>query len=645
MKLTLDGAAGGDSYTINYGSLGAGAAAIADSGASGTDTATLNGTANADTFLVNTGAARTVTIGTQSTTYTGSLEQMTLDGGANGDTYDVQFANGPLPATFTIADSGATGSDSAALFGTPGADNFGVNFAAAQAVTFGSPTTEQVNYTANLEQLAVNGPAFPGDPTPTAPTAADLGDTFRVSPDANTAIAINGGNPTSGAGDTLVLNAVSLINPVISPSPALPSGQVTSTNRKTVNWTSIETFPVPLGIGGSFDFQSPGSPTQAGFLPVTPSDTNLSGAYAFANVGWLSGKAGAGSFDRTAGFGAAGTANSPQLANLLSDGEWGYSGPAGGSAANPNDGIFQVIVTPNQPVQVTVFAGDTYAQRDDFNVYAGNPIVGFTKLNPTLSTFTTNGQTYQFVSYSGVFNPGAGSSLQVQFETQNGGSSSFWTVNGLDVRPLGLIAPLSLVRSDAGSVATPMAADGLTVDYYKGAGAAPNAELTVSPQFGTPVDANGVAGDGLQGDVDPSVAGFQVQADALGNFAFGLRRPTGNGSSLITVEAVDGSSGVGQIPATASNPAVMLPNPVTQAYNLPETRRHRFRPNDDAGRRGLHQSRRRGVRFHGGQRSRLDRHAADSVRSRFAERLAARRRFRHEFHRFRTRHAGRQRRL
>src|SRR6185437_920615 len=209
-------------------------------------------------------------------------------------------------------------------------------------------------------------------------------------------------------------------------------------------------------------------------------------------------------------------------------------------------------------VQVTVFAGDTYAPRDDFNVYVGNPIVGFTKLNPTLSTFDTNGHTYQFVSYSGAFNPGAGSSLQVQFETQNGGPSSFWTVNGLDVRPLSLIAPLSLARSDAAPVATPVAADGLTVDYYTGTGAAPNAELTVSPQFGTPVDANGVPGDGLQADVDPSVAGFQVQADALGNFAFGIQRPTGNGSSLVTVEAVDGSSGVGLIPPTQANPAGTL---------------------------------------------------------------------------------------
>ncbi|HEY2910229.1 MAG TPA: hypothetical protein VGI99_08280, partial [Gemmataceae bacterium] len=142
-----------------------------------------------------------------------------------------------------------------------------------------------------------------------------------------------------------------------------------------------------------------------------------------------------------------------------------------------------------------------------------------------------------------------------------------------------LIAPLSLARSDAAPVATPVAADGLTVDYYTGAGAAPNAELTVSPQFGTPVDANGVPGDGLQADVDPSVAGFQVQADALGNFAFGIQRPTGNGSSLITVEAVDGSSGIGLIPPTQANPAgTLLPNPVTQAYNLPEARRIDFGP-------------------------------------------------------------------
>jgi len=36
---------------------------------------------------------------------------MTIDGGGRGDTTNVQFANGPLPATFTVTDTGGSGTD------------------------------------------------------------------------------------------------------------------------------------------------------------------------------------------------------------------------------------------------------------------------------------------------------------------------------------------------------------------------------------------------------------------------------------------------------------------------------------------------------------------------------------------------------
>src|SRR5205807_5645024 len=188
----------------------------------------------------------------------------------------------------------------------------------------------------------------------------------------------------------------------------------------------------------------------------------------------------------------------------------------------------------------------------------------------------TTSQTYQYVSYSGVVNPGASSTLLISFETAFGGASQFWTVSGVDVRPLGLVAPLTLNR--VGGNAT-LPADGLTVDYYTGTGAAPNSEVTINPPIGTVVDADGSAGNGRQPDADPAVKGFQVLADASGNFAFGLLRPTGLGPVVLTATDVTGATGTGVIgpvgagPLAASTNPYTLPNPYSQAYTLPPVRR------------------------------------------------------------------------
>ncbi|MBY0513283.1 MAG: hypothetical protein K2P78_05160, partial [Gemmataceae bacterium] len=429
------------------------------------------------------------------------------------------------------------------------------------------------------------------------------GDTFNARPDVYTPITLNAGLPTAGVGDTLILNVVGVSNPVITDLsgglPALPDGKVTSTSHATVTWRSIETFPVPLGLGGTFDFQptrAVGDPnTQPGFLPVLPSDTPTSGAYAGA-AGWLN--PGAGAYNRLTQYGAGAEPASPQLARLLRDGEWGY---AGGGTKN---GVFQVAVAANQDVEVTVYAGDTYAARDNMNVYVGTSTAGpFTKLNPALGTL--NAATGQFVSYSGVFNPGNNSQLVIMFETTGTGASAYWTVSGIDVRPVGLIAPLTITR--VGGDAT-VRADGLTVDTYTGSGAAPGAELTISPQYGT-VTATSTAGGGLvAGDRDAAVKGVQAVADANGNFSFSVLRSTGAGPALVTVTDVTGASGTGVItptdvqpsaaapygysgsglPVPASPPPTppgytyqngyVLPGRYFQYYSLPEVRRIDFGP-------------------------------------------------------------------
>lgn|GEM_PF-3554756 len=538
---------------FNFGQGGTGSSAVLSGALTGT-TANVTGGSGQDTITVNTVSATTTLV---------------LDAASDDDAYIVN--HGPWSGTVSIVENGNNGNDTATLYGTSGVDAFNINSATPNAVHFGSPADETVNFNANLEQLTISGPAFPGDGTPSTPTEADAGDTFLATPDAETLISIHGGNPTNSYGDTLILNALGLTTPVITPSPARPDGQIASGNRQTLNWTSIETLPVPLGLGGTFDFQTGTSSVQPGFLAVRSNDTPTSGNYAFADVGWVN--PGAGAFDRFAVFGAAGNPNSPQLVNLLRDGEWGYAG--GGS----NNGVFQVRVAPNENVAVTAYIGDTYAARDMVNVYvqdSTNP-ASRTKLNPTIATFNTIGGPHQYVSYTGMFKPTTGI-LHVIVETEWGGSSAFWTISGLDVRPEGLIAPLAITRTGSTDGTLPAAAslpgDGFSIDSYAGTGAAPFATLTINPQHGTPTGT----------DADVSVKGHQVVADIDGAFTFTIRRPTGTGPSTVTVTDVIGESGTGNLGATAAGPLAVSPNPFalisqySQTYDLQQVRRLDFGP-------------------------------------------------------------------
>jgi hypothetical protein len=385
-------------------------------------------------------------------------------------------------------------------------------------------------------------------------------DTWVASPDLNAEIVINAGEPTLGSGDTLILSAVGLTNPVITPNPALPDGQIASSNAATLYWYNIETFPVPLGLGGTFDF-APTRPVvdankQPGYLTVIPTDTPTSGAYASAGVGWVN--AGAGAFDRQTPYND--IPNSPQLARLLRDGQWGYQG--GGS----NNGVFQVKVAPNQEIAITAYIGDTFDARANTNIYVGLPNdPNPTLLNPTIQTFDTERFANQFVSYTGMFNPGASDTIWITVEVPLVPPNAYWTINGLDVRPVGLIAPLSITRTSSSDGTPPLAltlpGDGYSTDNYAGSGAGPFAELTLMPDYGTIIAT----------DIDPAVKGIQILADASGNFSFSVLRPTGTGPSTITVTDVRGWSGSGKLGLTGSGPMAVSPNPYLLPSQLVET--------------------------------------------------------------------------
>ena len=593
-------AGGADQVNINAGttagtpgSSGAGPVVLTDAGP-GMDNyiVTLTGTGSGDTIDINdlntanythasapfpiiTTAFGPATVGVNGTKVlsygsTANLSALTVVETAGTNTYNIQYTDTVdtsgsfLPAT--VALDTTTGNDTANLIGTSNPDTIDVGYTTTGVATALGTNVVFRSGSAYVKTLNVYGRDKPVIATPSSPA---IGDTFKVTPDAYTAININGGNSPNGYGDTLILNALGLVNPVISPIPALPSGMITSSNRQTVTWNSIASIPVPLGLGGTFDFQPSTSATQPGFLPVFPTDTPTSGQYANANDGWLN--SGAGAYDRGATYGAAGVPDSPELATLLQTAEWGNDG--GGA----NDGQFQVTVAPNQIVQVTAYIGDTFGSgRDLINVYVGTPGNPYESLlNPSSSTFDTFASTsYKYVSYSGMFNPGSSSTLVFTIDKPYGGTSSFWTISGLDVRPLGLVAPLSLTRADSAPFSQPQVANGMTIDTYNGSGAAPYAELTINPQYGTPYGT----------DIDPAVKGFQVQANALGDFTFQILRPTGSGPSLITLTDVTGASGTGQIGPTAAgglavspNP-YLLPNPVYQTYTLPVLRRIDFGP-------------------------------------------------------------------
>lgn len=83
--LQLDGEGGSDNYSVNLGSI-TGTVAIVDSGTNGTDTATINGTSANDTLTVT---STSTTVGSQTVTYTSTLEDLTLNGGSGNDTFNV----------------------------------------------------------------------------------------------------------------------------------------------------------------------------------------------------------------------------------------------------------------------------------------------------------------------------------------------------------------------------------------------------------------------------------------------------------------------------------------------------------------------------------------------------------------------------
>jgi hypothetical protein len=163
-----------------------------------------------------------------------------------------------------------------------------------------------------------------------------------------------------------------------------------------------------------------------------------------------------------------------------------------------------VTVAPNQAVQVTAYIGDTFGSgRDLINVYVGTPGNPYESLAQPVVHHVQHlcfDLVQVRVVQSGMFNPGSSSTLVFTIDKPDGGTSNFWTSQRAGCPPGGLVAPLTLTRADSAPFSQPQVADGLTIDTYNGSGAAPFAELTINPQYGTPLrDRYRPGGEGLPG--------------------------------------------------------------------------------------------------------------------------------------------------
>ncbi|HYH67210.1 MAG TPA: hypothetical protein VD866_21115, partial [Urbifossiella sp.] len=347
-------------------------------------------------------------------------------------------------------------------------------------------------------------------------------------------------------------------------------------------WEGIENFPVPRGLGGSFDFGPAGGPVQFGFTQVLPSRSYP--AAATHGTGWhgwaTTPQYGNQAYNETNLSPA--LAASP-VAALLRDYAYGFQTAL-------DVGVFRVDVAPNKPVQLTAILGIPAGGRDGqvvewgvANTPTGLPTM-WTAITPVNGTFTAAGE---MTSVSAILTDtqiGNNQSLFVRFRDITG--EPHWSVSALDVRPTnpgtptllpgGLVAPLPVRRefSTDGSQPAPgsyanqpafaaVAADGATIDYYRGKDAIPNSLVTVTVTNGTPADAAFTAADMALGTrlLNADAAGyyqsFQVQADAAGEFTFGVRRPTGTATSTITI----------------ADPTGFRAGAFTQAFQLPTARR------------------------------------------------------------------------
>jgi hypothetical protein len=535
--LTITGGTGNNVVTVNAALTSSPVSGTQIDTGSGDDTIAVLGSAGQNTFDVNKTVAASVIARNGQFKYV-NVETLNLVGDNSAGTFTLGYgiypgASGFLPANVNI-NAGTVAGDVATIY-MPAGDNE-TNSTSAKVNWLATKTSaavrgaENVNYTTNLEQLTIQG---------------NTGrDAFFARPDATTKITINGSDPVSPPGDSLQLDILGLTTGINTSFATIPDGKLTGTAFAQLNWTSIESLPVPVGLGGSFDFGSSTSPVQETGIgtnadPVpTPSNTavgwtRVTGLTTFAGnsnlYGW---DAPVNDFVRWTG----GVNQLPAGPNrdLLQDGAYWASGPA-------NKRNFQVAVAPGGTVQVTVFVGDqntvggTSGQVWIEGVQKSTYSVPDGKFYTERFTMTDNGDGILNISF---YQPALDS----------------WSLaNGVDVRPIDWIAPVYLARNDGET--SPVGSDGITVDKYNFTNAQPNQTFTITTSQGKIVNSDGSPVT----DADVSLNGIQFKVNASGNASVYLLRPTGSTSASINIVSAYGDSaldGDGKMTGTSFGPFV-----------------------------------------------------------------------------------------
>ncbi|HPM80849.1 MAG TPA: autotransporter-associated beta strand repeat-containing protein, partial [Candidatus Anammoximicrobium sp.] len=246
---------------------------------------------------------------------------------------------------------------------------------------------------------------------------------------------------------------------------------------------------------------------------------------------------------------------------------------------------FQVEVDPNTKYQVSIATGDWVHPHDWQQFRAYDPGPG--GLGPIgddqTKVVSTQADVTEYTTVRFEVQVGTSGLLYVQIRDLpnpviGAETNPSAVILGMDVRPIENVNVITVVPPAAGA----LPADGLSVDTYTGSGAPPDALLTVrasnqneydAPPWGDVTASN--LGTITTADQDMYRTYTQVVSDFNGDFTFDLRRPTGTGPVLITVDPAPGqhvvpAEGAGRVlPADAFG---MYRGTYIQEYDLPRTR-------------------------------------------------------------------------
>jgi len=170
---------------------------------------------------------------------------------------------------------------------------------------------------------------------------------------------------------------------------------------------------------------------------------------------------------------------------------------------------------------VNVTMGDRNLARNDMKIYVNDDS------DPTLTVTTAVGE-----YFTGMFLAEVGADGLLRLKFQNGGGSSQWVINGLDIREVNEVLGVTFAV-EGGS--TSVEADGTSVRTIVGTatGVAPGTWMTVSTTLGTIVSADGAS----------QIVGHQVQVGIDGKFSFVVQAPfVITGVPTFTAMALDGTA-------------------------------------------------------------------------------------------------------